>query len=128
MGLWSSSAAKRRQLRGRQRFARAAERGEEDRVHAEDLPGNVAHGEVDIVQFAHPQFFGALVDLAEDLGQKRGQRVAVEVGGETAGHHQPVRQGNERAGHPLQRRRARDDLVGRRILGDELGPGRGAAS
>src|ERR1035441_55496 len=82
----------RRQLCGRQRLARATEDCEEYRVHSEDLPRDVADGEVDIVQIAHSQFLGALIDFAEDLGQEGRQRVTIEVRGNTAGHHQAVRQ------------------------------------
>src|ERR1035438_6955329 len=42
----------RRQLCGRQRLARATQDCEEYRVHSEDLPRDVADGEVGIVQIA----------------------------------------------------------------------------
>jgi hypothetical protein len=67
-----------------------------------------------------------MLPTAEDLGQEGRQRVAIEVRGKTAGDHQAVRQGNQSPGHPIECRGARNNFVGRGVLGDELGSGRGA--
>ena len=51
--------------------------GKEDRVDPEYFPRDVAHCEVEIVQIAHAQFFGALADLPENLREERRHGVGV---------------------------------------------------
>jgi hypothetical protein len=68
-------------------LACAAEDGEENCVHAEDLPRHVPDREIEIVQFSHPKFLRALTDLGEDMGQECGQRVAIQIRREFARYH-----------------------------------------
>src|SRR5439155_3699155 len=93
--------SQRRQLCCGHRLARAAECGKENRVHTEDLPGQIADSEVEVVEFAHPQFLGSLAEFSENLGHKRRQSVAVQVRGEAAGYHQAVRQSDKRSTHTV---------------------------
>src|SRR2546430_10852863 len=112
----------RRQLRRGQRRPRFAKSGKENRVHTENLPGNVADREIQIVQLAHSQFFGALADFAENLGQERRQCFAIEIRRQLARHHKPVRQGDQRPADTFQRGCPRDHFIGCRKAACEFGP------
>src|SRR5258705_12909265 len=83
----------RHELGGGQGLTWATEGRKENCVHTENLPRNIPNGEVEVVQFAHPQLLSALADFAKYLRQEGSQSFAVQVRRELASHHQAVRQG-----------------------------------
>ena len=111
-------------MRRGQCFARAAERGEIDRVHAENFPRHVADGEIHVVQRTHAQFPRALAQPVENLRQKRGERVGVQIRRHLAGHSQTVLQRHERARHARQFHGVGDDVLWHGPTAGEIGWGR----